>query len=601
MATLWTHDPKLGTLCCFVLRSQLHQFPTNKPDEWIVSSQVGKTIGIDLGTTFSVVAHLDRGGKPQTVMNMEGDLSTPSVVYFGDGEVVVGKEAVKAAVYEPESVVQFVKREMGKQWCEKAIRGAHLPPEVVQAAILQKLRRDAETKVGGISEVVVTVPAFFNEPRRKATMDAGRLAGLQVRDIINEPTAAAIAYGVHAGFVSSGGQARQAESILVYDLGGGTFDVTLMEIDGSRYTAIATDGDVQLGGIDWDRRIVDFVADSFLEQHGIDPRQDPVALQTLLQEAEDAKRALSTRTSIAIRFAHQDRRAHVTITREEFDSLTSDLLQRTLFTVERLLRSAKRSWSGLTRILLVGGSTRMPMVRQALEQTSGMKVDRSMSPDEAVAHGAALYAGFLQQGSQATDCTLAVKNVNSHDLGVLGVEKATGMKRRRIMIPRNTTLPARSKSKFVTHRNNQQRVVVHVIEGGDDSGTNATAIGKCVVSKLPPDLPAKSPVIVQFFYGANGRLSVKASLPDAGSESSVTIERSTGMGEDELLQWEQRIAQGQFLIAPAAPPPATARDDAKPRPADAAAESALTDSTDFEPPHVFDDDEDSEVFSDLEF
>ena len=578
-----------------------NQSPTTKPDEWIVSSQVGHTVGIDLGTTFSVVAHLDRGGRPQTVMNLEGDLSTPSVVYFDDGEVVVGKEAVKAAVYEPESVIQCVKREMGRQRCEKAIRGAHLQPEVVQAAILQKLRRDAETKIGPISDVVVTVPAFFNEPRRKATMDAGRLAGLQVRDIINEPTAAAIAYGVHAGFVTSGGRASQAENILVYDLGGGTFDVTLMEIEGSRYTAIATDGDVQLGGIDWDRRIVDYVADSFLEQNGVDPRQDPISLQTLLQDAEDAKRALSTRTSVTIRFAHRDRRAHVTITREEFDALTSDLLQRTMFTVERLLRSAKRSWSNLTRILLVGGSTRMPMVQQALEQTSGMQVDRSMSPDEAVAHGAALYAGFLHQGNQATDCTLAVKNVNSHDLGVLGVEKETGMKRRRIMIPRNTTLPARSKSKFVTHRNNQQRVVVHVIEGGDDSGTNATAIGKCVVSKLPTDLPAKSPIIVQFFYGANGRLSVKASLPNVGSESSVTIERSSGMSEDELRQWEQRIAQGQFLTSPAGPPPTATRDGTEPHPAEPAAKSALTESMDFEAPHVFDDEEDSEVFSDLEF
>jgi molecular chaperone DnaK len=566
-----------------------------------VSIQAGQTVGIDLGTTFSVVAYLDRGGKPQTVMNMEGDLSTPSVVYFDDGEVVVGKEAVKAAVYEPESVVQFVKREMGRLHCEKAIRGAHLPPEVVQAAILQKLRSDAETKLGEIRDVVVTVPAFFNEPRRKATMDAGRLAGLQVRDIINEPTAAAIAYGVHAGFVSASGQVSGAETILVYDLGGGTFDVTLMEIEGSQYTAVATDGDVQLGGIDWDRRIVDYLAESFLEQHGIDPRQDPVTRQTLLQEAEDAKRALSTRTSITIRFAHQNHRAHVTISREEFEALTSDLLQRTMFTVERLLRSAKRDWNDLTRILLVGGSTRMPMVQHALEEASGMQVDRSLSPDEAIAHGAALYAEFLQQGNRATDRSLAVKNVNSHDLGVLGVEKETGMRRRRIMIPRNTALPARSKSKFVTHRNNQHRVVVHVVEGGDDSGMNATAIGKCVVSGLPPALPAKSPVIVQFFYGANGRLSVKASLPDVGTESSVTIERNSGMNEEDLRQWEQRIAEGKFLVPAAGGTTRADGDDRKPRPAEPAVKSHLTETTDFEPPHVFDDEEDSEVFSDLEF
>ncbi len=230
-----------------------------------------------------------------------------------------------------------------------------------------------------------------------------------------------------------------------------------------------------------------------------------------------------------------------------------------------------------------------------------MKVDRSMSPDEAVAHGAALFAAFLDQGGQADDHSLAVKNVNSHDLGVLGVEKETGMKRRRIMIPRNTTLPARSKSSFVTHRENQQRVVVHVIEGGDDSGKNATAIGRCVVTNLPPNLPAKSPVIVQFFYGNNGRLSVKAELPGVGTESSVTIERASGMSEDTLREWEQRIARGQFLTTPSASTPTQATSLTQPPTAGPAAKSKRSESTEFDAPHVFEDEEDSEVFSDLEF
>jgi molecular chaperone DnaK len=564
-----------------------------------VSSQPAPVIGIDLGTTFSVVASLERSGMPQTILNAEGDLSTPSAVYFEQGQVVVGKEAVKAAVYEPESVLQHVKREMGKPFCDKPIRGTRLPPEVVQAAILRKLRQDAENRLGTVQDAVITVPAFFNEPRRKATMDAGRLAGLKVLDIINEPTAAAIAYGVQAGFVSASGEARQAEKILVYDLGGGTFDVTLMQLEGCQYTAVATDGDVQLGGIDWDRRIVDFVAEHYLEQHGTDPRQDPVTFQMLLQEAEDAKRALSNRTSVTVRFAHQSKRVQVALTREEFEALTSDLLQRTMFTVERLLRTARLRFDDLTRLLLVGGSTRMPMVQQILEQASGKSVDRSLSPDEAVAHGAALYAGFLQRGSRAADRSLVVKNVNSHDLGVLGIEKATGMKRRRIMIPRNTKLPARSKSSFVTHRSNQRSIAVHVVEGGDDSGKNATPIGKCLVSDLPGKLPAKTPVVVQFYYAANGRLSVKASLPDMGIESSVTVERASGMTEQALQQWEQRMASGQSLLgtapAPTAdPPPFALASPTGPAPP---AENA-----DFEGPHVFEEEEqDSEVFSDLEF
>ncbi|MBL7041034.1 MAG: Hsp70 family protein, partial [Pirellulaceae bacterium] len=375
-----------------------------------MSESSRQAVGIDLGTTFSAVAYLDRSGVPQTILNMEGDLSTPSVVYFDESEAVVGKEAVKAAAYEPDSVAQFAKRDMGKPAYHKPIRGVQLPPEVIQAAVLQKLREDAELRLGQVKDVVITVPAFFNEPRRNATMDAGRLAGLRVVDIINEPTAAAIAYGVKAGFVTSSGEVQRRESILVYDLGGGTFDVTLMEIEGSTYTALATDGDVQLGGIDWDRRIADHVAETFIEQLGTDPREDQAGFQLLLQEAEDAKRTLSSRSNITIRYSHQGKRIQVVLTRDELESLTSDLLQRTMFTVEKLLRDAKRGWSDLTRILLVGGSTRMPMVGRALEEQSGMKVDRSLSPDEAVAHGAALYAGILQQGGRATDRNLAVKN-----------------------------------------------------------------------------------------------------------------------------------------------------------------------------------------------
>jgi molecular chaperone DnaK len=554
-----------------------------------------QAIGIDLGTTFSAIAHLDRNGAPQTIANLDGDLITPSAVFFDLGEAIVGKEAVKAATYEPDAVALFVKRDVGKPFYHRPIRGQQLPPEVILAAVLRKMRNDAELKLGDVGEVVITVPAFFNEPKRKETMDAGRLAGLKVLDIINEPTAAAIAYGVQSGFVTQTGEVKTPETILVYDLGGGTFDVTLMRIEGSAYTALATDGDVQLGGIDWDQRIVHFLAEAFVEKHRVDPRLDPVALQVLTREAEDAKRALSTRNSITIRFAHQGHRIQVVLSREEFEALTADLVQRTIFTVEKLLRDARVKWSDLTRILLVGGSTRMPMISSELERQSGMAVDRSMSPDEAVAHGAALYAGFLQQGEGAADHNLAVKNVNSHDLGVLGLEKETGMKRRRIMIPRNTTLPARSRSRFVTHRADQRRVVVHVVEGGDDSGKNATPIGKCIVSELPNRLPAKTPVLVQFFYASNGRLSVKATLPDVGIEASTTIERAYGMSEEMLAEWESRVARGKFLLD-AAPRPATADDAAaSPKKASGAAEE------DFDGPHVFQENEDSEVFSDLEF
>ena len=555
-------------------------------------------VGIDLGTTFSVIAFLDPKGAPQTILNMEGDLTTPSVAYFEDEDVVVGKEAVKAATYEPEAVAQFAKRDIGKTMHGRAIRGAQLPPEVIQAAILKKLKHDAEMKLGQVHKVVVTVPAFFNEPRRKATMDAGRLAGLEILDIINEPTAAAIAYGVQAGFLSPAGQAQQKETILVYDLGGGTFDVTLMEIDGQQYTAIATDGDVLLGGVDWDQRLLDHLAEAFQKQHGVDPRTDPANHQVLLREAEDAKRALTSRDSVTIRCSIDGKRMQHTVTRQELEQLTSDLVQRTLFTVEKLLRDAKRQWSDLTRILLVGGSTRMPMIAKTLEEASGMKPDRTLSPDEAVAHGAALYAGFLQSGGSPMQKNMAVKNVNSHDLGVLAIEKATGMNRRRMMIPRNTLLPARGRSRFTIHRAGQKKIIVNVIEGGDDSGKNSTAIGKCVVSDLPDNLSAGANVVVEFIYLRNGRLNVKASLPDTGHQAGMVIERASGMSEEDLQLWTQRIANNEYLAdaAPApAPAPAPAADPSK------TAINPVPLADDFDDPAMFDEDEDSEIFSDLDF
>ena len=307
-------------------------------------------VGIDLGTTFSVIAHLDSMGRPWTIPNAEGDLITPSVVFFDESSVIVGKEAVKAGGVAPEDIAQFVKLDMGSPAYEKPIKGEHMPPEVIQSFILDKLRRDAVLKLGEFRKVVITVPAYFNEPRRKATQDAGALAGLEVIDIINEPTAAAIAYGVQQGFLNAKGESKEKERIVIYDLGGGTFDVTLMEIDGRNYNALATAGDVRLGGVDWDRRIVDFVAEAFAKKYrGVDPRTNPVGLQRLLREAEDAKRTLSTRDQTVITFEYSGDAVRVPITRQQFEQMTADLLDRSRFTITNLLQDAGLKWSDITR------------------------------------------------------------------------------------------------------------------------------------------------------------------------------------------------------------------------------------------------------------
>jgi molecular chaperone DnaK len=503
-------------------------------------------VGIDLGTTFSVIAHLDLAGRPWTIPNAEGDLLTPSVVFFDGSSAVVGKEAVKAAVTAPEEVAQFVKRDMGCQVYQKAIHGEHLPPEVIQSYILDKLRKDATLKLGEFRRVVITVPAFFNEPRRKATQDAGSLAGLEVIDIINEPTAAAIAYGIQQGFLSPKGESSSKERILVYDLGGGTFDATLMEIDGTHYHAIATAGDVYLGGIDWDQRIVDYLAEAFAQKaRGIDPRENPAGLQRLFREAEEAKRTLSTRDQMTVTFEHGGDVVRVPLTRQQFEDMTADLLDRTRFTVASLLQEARVQWNDITRLLPVGGSTRMPMVQRMLEDISGKKPDRSLSADEAVAHGAAVYAGLILSSESGTGPKVSVRNVNSHNLGVLGTEKRTGRPRNKVMIARNTTLPARHTAQFVTARADQPNVAVKVVEGGDASGNDATKIGNCVVRDLPPGLPAGSLVEVTFCYGQDGRLTVKARLPGSGREATSDIERSSGMTAETLRSWNQRLGNGQ--------------------------------------------------------
>jgi molecular chaperone DnaK len=285
-------------------------------------------VGIDLGTTFSVAAVVDAEGRPSTVPNAEGDLTTPSVVFLDKHGVVVGKEAVKSAEFEPERTAVHPKRDMGSEYFHQPVRGAAFRPEVLQAVILRKLKTDVEAKLGPVSRAVITVPAYFNEPRRKATQDAGRMAGWDVLDIINEPSAAAVAYGTLLGFLKPSAAAHAAETILTYDLGGGTFDVTLMHVDGNCFTTLATAGDVELGGIDWDRRIADLLAERFMAEGGADPRNDPAAALKLLREAEDAKRSLSSKSEVVVPFSHEGRRMRTTVTRAEFEALTGDLVER---------------------------------------------------------------------------------------------------------------------------------------------------------------------------------------------------------------------------------------------------------------------------------
>ena len=506
-----------------------------------------KAIGIDLGTTNSCVAWVDDSGHSAMVSNLEGDLLTPSVVLFDDSEVVVGKDARTATLVNPERVAVWVKRDMGAPVYTRPIRGEYLPPEVIQACILRKLKADVMHALGPESQVVITVPAYFDEPRRKATSDAGEMAGLKVLDIVNEPTAGALAFGEVLGYLAPTGAPKKPITVLVYDLGGGTFDVTLLQFSDRNIRTLATDGDVQLGGYDWDLRVLNYVAREFQQAHGVDPREDAGAASRLISAVVEAKHTLSARSQATVRLDHAGHAFQCPLSRQKFEELTADLLERTAYTARQLLAVAKLQWSDVSRVMMVGGSTRMPMVARMLRQLSGVVPDHMVNPDEAVARGAALYAHFLlaQREPQPDGGRFEVTNVNAHSLGVQGIEPETHRKRNVILIPRNSALPAKATERFSTRSAGQRSIVVDVLEGESALPAECTTIGRTVLRDLPPGLPAGWPVDVTFEYGVNGRLTVTAVAPGTQQSVHLQLERLVGLTHDNLARWKAAVGAGQ--------------------------------------------------------
>lgn len=497
-------------------------------------------VGIDLGTTYSVIARLDSRGQPTTLVNGEGERLTPSVVLFDQQDIVVGREALRSIATEPDHVATCSKRDIGHRVFHKVLDGKQYPPEVLEALILNKLRADAAQQIGPISHAVITVPAYFDEVRRKATQDAGYMAGLEVLDIINEPTAAAVAFGYQEGFFRAG-QADRSMRIMVYDLGGGTFDVTVMEISGREFNALATDGDVQLGGYDWDQRLVDLAAEGFIREHLRDPREDPAAAGKLWRECEDAKRTLSTRPKATVLCDYRGLSSRIEITRQQFEEATQDLLDRTRFTANQALKAAGLQWSDLDRVLLVGGATRMPMVREMIRTLSGKEGDSSVSADEAVAHGAVLHAGLLVAKARNKPVPIKIHNVNSHSLGVVGIDPATKRRRNGTLIPRNTRLPATAKRTFYTQKDNQRSILVQIVEGESPSADDCNPLGRITVGGLPAGMPAHSPIDVLFHYRANGRLKVRVHVPGTDREENAEIQRENSLPKEHLDGWRKFI------------------------------------------------------------
>jgi molecular chaperone DnaK len=503
-----------------------------------------KAVGIDLGTTFSAVAHIDAYGKPQIIPNAESERITPSVVLFDGSKAIVGTIAKNNSVAEPEKIVDFVKREMGKpkEQFHREFNGTTYSAEELSALILKKLKSDAEKYLKiPVTDAVITVPAYFNDSERTATITAGRLAGLNVLHIINEPTSAALAYGLD--------KLDEDQTVFVFDLGGGTFDVTLMRIAEHRLEMVATNGDHRLGGKDWDDIIVNHVAEEFDRAHGENPLLDLQSYQDLQSRALAAKIQLSSRDRTTIVHSHNGKSIKVELTREEFETMTKHLVEKCKAICEIVMREAQMPWSQVNKILLVGGMTRMPMVREMIAKLASVPLAEDVNPDEAVAVGAAIQAVLSllneedatgekmlpsetrQQFSSRDGGLIQVRNITSHTLGVVLWDEAHLEEYVFPMIKKMTSMPAVAKNSFGTATANMQRAIVRIVEGESTLPQECTPLGICDV-ELPPFLPKGSPVELTYEYNANQVLEV--AVEACGNCASVSIERKTGLSESEL-------------------------------------------------------------------
>lgn len=508
-------------------------------------------VGIDLGTTFSVIAHVGEDGQPRIIPNTDNQRTTPSVVYIEGDTAVVGHIAKEQTQVAAANTIQFVKLHIGRQFKRFNLGGQEWSPEEISGIILRKLIDDTHVAMPGreVTHAVITVPAFFTEQQRKSTEDAGRVASLQVLGVINEPTAAALAYGFDSLGID--------KTVVVYDLGGGTFDVTVMRIAGHTITMLATDGDVQLGGKDWDERIIERLGDQFESRHGVDPREDPEALQHLYIQAEQAKLRLSKLPSTRIAVTYDGRVETVELSRDDFEMMTEDLLGQTETTLQLTLEEAGVSPREVDECLLVGGSTRMLAVRTMVQNMLGREPSLLLNPDECVAQGASIHAVMTQMrlADEGRDVPpIRVRNehldrfrqmeerlINPHTLGIV----ALGPEGKPVVAPiisRREFIPCRKLRVFRTSVVNQQQIRIVVMEGELPQPEACTELGTCVIRGLPGNLAQGTPIEVSFECSHDGTLNVTARLPTIQQTIESRIMRTVGLTDEAIADARDRLS-----------------------------------------------------------
>jgi len=515
-----------------------------RPEWFFLTSEEGKmnlrAIGIDLGTTNTMVATVTSEGHTAVLRDRDGETSLPSAVLFADERTIVGREAQLRGRVHPQRLAACAKRSVGQPFYEHKIGGEWIPPEVIQACILRQVRTQLLGPADKQARAVIAVPAHFNEIQRHTTVMAAEMAGVRFLDLVNEPIAAALAMAEDAPAFALGSNHDEPNTYLVFDLGGYTFELTVLSVRPGEIKMVATDHDLFLGGHDWDLRVADLMAEHFVREHGVDPREDPRQLDTFMQRACQIKHALTDHQHAAAHVEFSGKGANVKISVEQFERAAADLMERVAAQCDQLLQRAGVEWSRLKQVLLVGGATRTPMIRRMLSQRLGREVDIRVNPEEAVARGAAIYAAEMMNRDRAPP-KLQVTSMSTHSLGIEGVDQETGERINKVLIPKGTALPATAKREFTSKTNAKHAIVFNVLEGEHRLAAKCTKIGQIMLTDLPEEISDQWPVDVSYEYSPSGQLSVIAHVRYTDRRVRMTTVRPAGVSSTHMEKWREVI------------------------------------------------------------